>query len=1064
MTGRTAHGRVSEYLDGALGGDEEVVFFNHIAECTECQVELHAEVQLRDREDALRGAGESAERAIHGRAGDYLDGTFESDAEVAFLDHVVTCAQCQRDLHFEVQLRDGEDALRERAAAARAALGEEAREVPAAPRSGSENAHCAVAAPTLQGSPMSRSPRSAALAPRWRRAGSWVGASLGIAAAAALALLVIRPRPSSTSEPLALALNPTRGIEIRLSHVIAASHRPYDTVRSGASQGEPIPPEITAQLARASDCRGIATAHVLANELVRADEQYRRCPPGADVDADRAGLAVLLHQPDLAIELTERVLDAAPDHTVALWNRALALRALGLDLSAGAAFERVAALELLRDPGWAREAVERAVAMRDIERTRTAYNKVEELGSKMVQGGPPLPVALAHEVPARSRTMLHNAIRTATTRARLDQLALLADALEGRTGTDLGRYVVQARAQLSLERAAASAGYQTIVKSPKAIDDNAWASWLAVATRAKADDLILGARIATERLDGNPSAEQLATATGDPWFELAVDLSRAKHARAAGRIEDYAARLEAMQSHCPAGVPAYRCLQLDVELARLALERHQPTEALRHARTALAMSRQLGEWTQRGQALTLAGDAVRLGDAFARAGAYAYYDEAARSLDACGVRNTVYTTAEMLFRDHKLLRARALVAAAPACDEVPGGVELGTLVRLSRTGYAVLDRASLAAEIAKARAEPSLAGYAAYFDYLAELVELDDDPAARERLARLADVATGIEGALRDKTIVAVHAALFADAGRRAQWADALSVVARAFRVASPVRCALAFGADDFRFVTIAVGLDGTLAGRYEPDIPRPAEWVAPEPMRRQLAGCDDVAVLALPPWLGIGSVLGTQIPWHYVLGPALAPIAGRHRQVVIADPVPPASAGLAPLAPRAWPTASAEIDELITGPAATPERVLTAISDATLVEIHSHATWLDRLDAPVLALSPGADGWALGAARIRAAKLTGAPVVVLADCAGGAAARFEHEAWGLPLAFRTAGARAVIASLAEIPDREATVFFDAVTAEIARGTVPAVAVARARAEKIRADPTSWMRHVVVFQ
>jgi CHAT domain-containing protein len=184
----------------------------------------------------------------------------------------------------------------------------------------------------------------------------------------------------------------------------------------------------------------------------------------------------------------------------------------------------------------------------------------------------------------------------------------------------------------------------------------------------------------------------------------------------------------------------------------------------------------------------------------------------------------------------------------------------------------------------------------------------------------------------------------------------------------------------------------------------------------------------------------------------------------VIADPTPPPSARLAPLAPRVWPARPAGPDEQITGSTATPERVLTAIADATLVEIHGHATWLDRLDAPVLALSPGADGWTLGAEQIQRATLSAAPVVVLAHCGAGVSARFEHEMWGLPRAFRTAGASAVIASLAAVPDRDAAVFFDRVTGDVARGVSPARAVASARAEKMRSDPTSWVQHVVVFQ
>ena len=71
---------------------------------------------------------------------------------------------------------------------------------------------------------------------------------------------------------------------------------------------------------------------------------------------------------------------------------------------------------------------------------------------------------------------------------------------------------------------------------------------------------------------------------------------------------------------------------------------------------------------------------------------------------------------------------------------------------------------------------------------------------------------------------------------------------------------------------------------------------------------------------------------------------------------------------------------------------------------------------------------------------------------------------WGLPAAFRAAGARSVVASLIEIPAAEATVFFAAVRADVERGMTVAAAVARARAAKIASDPSSWVRHVVVFE
>ncbi len=48
--------QVGAYLDGALAADAETRFLDHLVDCAACQAELHAEVQLRDREDALRAA------------------------------------------------------------------------------------------------------------------------------------------------------------------------------------------------------------------------------------------------------------------------------------------------------------------------------------------------------------------------------------------------------------------------------------------------------------------------------------------------------------------------------------------------------------------------------------------------------------------------------------------------------------------------------------------------------------------------------------------------------------------------------------------------------------------------------------------------------------------------------------------------------------------------------------------------------------------------------------------------------------------------------------------------
>jgi hypothetical protein len=78
--------------------------------------------------------------------------------------------------------------------------------------------------------------------------------------------------------------------------------------------------------------------------------------------------------------------------------------------------------------------------------------------------------------------------------------------------------------------------------------------------------------------------------------------------------------------------------------------------------------------------------------------------------------------------------------------------------------------------------------------------------------------------------------------------------------------------------------------------------------------------------------------------------------------------------------------------------------------------------------------------------------------------ARYVHTSWGLPSAFLDAGARGVVGALAPIPDADAAVFFAEVITDLQRGAALAVAVARARASRVAADPTSWARHVVVFE
>jgi CHAT domain-containing protein len=74
------------------------------------------------------------------------------------------------------------------------------------------------------------------------------------------------------------------------------------------------------------------------------------------------------------------------------------------------------------------------------------------------------------------------------------------------------------------------------------------------------------------------------------------------------------------------------------------------------------------------------------------------------------------------------------------------------------------------------------------------------------------------------------------------------------------------------------------------------------------------------------------------------------------------------------------------------------------------------------------------------------------------------HETWSLPAAFVYAGARAVIASAAPIPDAEAGEFFDHLRDRVQAGAPVAVALRDARQQWISLGRGEWVRDVIVFE
>jgi hypothetical protein len=122
--------------------------------------------------------------------------------------------------------------------------------------------------------------------------------------------------------------------------------------------------------------------------------------------------------------------------------------------------------------------------------------------------------------------------------------------------------------------------------------------------------------------------------------------------------------------------------------------------------------------------------------------------------------------------------------------------------------------------------------------------------------------------------------------------------------------------------------------------------------------------------------------------------------------------------------------------------------------------------DASLVVLAPDVDGrYALTADRVRRARLTRAPVVLLATCGAARSAPYLHEPSGLPVAGIDAGASVVLAATTDIPDT-AGAFFEEVR-ELIRGNArPSAALRDARARWLKEHPGDawWLTHVLLFE
>lgn len=922
----------------------------------------------------------------------------------------------------------------------------------------------------------------------YRRRSVQIGAAIAVAAAA-IAIVVLRPRAGSRvpgADHVQIALAPHRALEARLSWSVARDYRPYDVPRAAAPAREPIALATLADVERAGDVHGVGVLALLDGDRARAAQYLERAAESADVLADRAALALADGAPDRALALADRSLAVAPDHGPAMWNRALALRALGLTSAAAAAFRAVAARG---EPGWATEATARADALdHELAALYELSLRVAAAAGPLAHTGTGLGLDDARALPGMARIELYDALRTAPDAARIAALRPLAQAIDDADHThDAVASVERARP----DRAAGDTYAAILARQP--IDR---ASYLAHLRAAHDGDRLIGAllklgpdgrRVAPDEL---AEFSRLTAASPDPWEQLLGLEQRANGAADANDLPGEEAILLAGRAPCDAGAPSFRCMKLAVlrgslylQWGRLPEARAALGEAWQRARAGAQWEAQEALLPQLAELAEQADDSVGGGLSLARA-----YTEEMRAradreqqhgmrtaggpYDAC--QPAVWgrsLVASILVDQLRFADAAHELAAAPPCDVASiydDAAVIGLYVRaeVARVAGNAAETAAVRDAIGKLRGDASLsAGDRAFLDLADGRLVIDRDPAAGEKLLRAAieRAATAPPTDLNARKAAAFsYSVLAVAAAVRGDGDGALATLSQELGTPPPARCALGLAVEDRDAVAIARGPDGKVAVHHQTRSTTAIDPSAlvPSELRAALAGCAVVDVIARPPIDGTSRLLPDNVAWRYLSARPQPLAAGPigDRALVIADVAPPASLELAPLA--TW-TRSGDV---ISGAAATPSHVLAAIGGADDVVVHAHGI-ADRADASYLALSPDGDGrYALTAADVHAARFEHHPVVVLAACSAANAAPVLHERWSLPAAFVYAGARAVIAPAAPIPDSDAAAFFDDLRARIHAGADVAVALRDARVAWLASGRGDWVRDVIVFE
>jgi hypothetical protein len=992
----------------------------------------------------------------------FADGELDPEQAEEFRAHLRTCALCRAGLVEALQLSARLGGL-----APRADQRDLSRELPRPP------------APTpVRSEPGPPKPRP----PRSRQ----VAVGLVAAAAAAIAVVLLWPRGSGAQHPFA-ALT-TRPYDIRFAYGDASDYRPTRDEMLGhdGASGETLPYAALDAFQRHGDRYALAIARAVNGEkLTAVAAQLRELDATPSIRIDRAAIEILLKGKDLAshnddldailaeLESLKNGHDAIA--RAARWNYAILLARLDLPLSAAREFQAIADEH---EPGWADEARRRAAQARDQD-LQARWNAAITAGEALLATGTPVPTELVRRFPGTMRAYFYNALASAPSPERVRALTPMAAELDRLGSNTALSDEVQRIASLDFRRRAALAAVYAQIHQGKRLAAADRAALTAADPPPDVADIVLSAMFELDAIADHLDAfRRMVKRAGDPWFEIVLEQDEATADLRRGDPLAAEARLRQTLQRCSPAVN-YRCLSVARGLVALYQDLYRIPEAIALGEAWLRTARSAGEWGQTLGMLLRVGDAERFNSSLATTRAYA-----GEALLMTPEGHTQHRAAQMLLvgiaiRELDGSAARSALDLArhgedPARSDEKRALSIAnSLADIGRLDPRPDDLAQLRAWLSALRTRGTLtAGEQVLADEIEGRLLIESDRTAGSSLLTRAIAAAAAipRDVIAEKARTGAYSVLQLDAARHGDHARVMTLLAQQLGLPDPAPCTVAMAAEDERAVVVVRGSDGRDDGHYESRrrVIDPAPSVSAD-LSRGLRGCGHVWVMANPMLHGQPRAVPADLPWSYLTGSRSQPASRsaappEPRALIVANVIPPDALQLPPLSP--WIPDSTSRTTVLSGPAATPEAVLAEMARATEIQFHTHALVAGGVsDASHLVLSAGSNGsYALTAEAIRGTELQGRPIVVLAACDSAQGAHYQYAAWSLPDAFLSAGARAVLASAARLPDQEAAQFFARVMDQIRLGTDPAVALRDARMAALAAKPSSWAADVILFE